>query len=209
MVKANRKLKPVPKPIRLDIGCGTQKREGWVGLDAIPFQGVDHVFHIGRDSWPFEDGSVEEAYCSHVLEHLTNLGEKWERVHFFNELWRVLKLGGQCEIILPHWCSPRYYGDPTHKEPFSEMAWLYLQKKWRQTNAPHDDAEMVERIPGIKSDVKAQLLKQCYRCDFSMPPGPGFTMHPALIGKHPEHIQTAITFYKDACQDMMNTITKV
>jgi hypothetical protein len=49
----------------------------------------------------------------------------------------VLKKGAKAEITVPHWASARYYGDPTHKEPFSEFAWLYLNAEWRKANAPH------------------------------------------------------------------------
>src|SRR5262245_34819915 len=112
---------PAEKIIKLDLGCGPNRREGFVGVDSIKFDKVDVVLNIGSDPWPWEDNSVEEAFCSHTLEHLTNLNDKWERVHFFNELYRVLKPNKGCLVVLPHWNSTRYFGDPTHKEVFSEF----------------------------------------------------------------------------------------
>ena len=87
MAKAQRKLQVVEKtePLKLDLGCGPRKREGFTGVDAIKFDGVDLVQDL-RKPWQWEDGSVEEVHCSHFLEHLTG----FERVHFFNELYRVL-----------------------------------------------------------------------------------------------------------------------
>ena len=35
-------------------------------------QGVDFVVDL-RQPWPWRDGTVEEAFCSHVVEHLTPL----------------------------------------------------------------------------------------------------------------------------------------
>ena len=58
----------------IDIGCGGKKKEGFIGLDQYLMPGVDHVLDIGTERWPFADGSVDEAYSSNFLEHLTNLG---------------------------------------------------------------------------------------------------------------------------------------
>ena len=61
------------------------KKEGFVGCDVLAFEGVDYVCDLSKDKFPFEDSSVDEFHCSHFLEHLTGP----ERIHFFNELWRV------------------------------------------------------------------------------------------------------------------------
>lgn len=171
--------------MKIDLGCGKNKREGFVGCDQYAMEGVDHVFNIGSEVWPFEDNSVDEAHAAHFIEHLTNHNDKWERVHFFNELYRVLKVGGTATIILPHWNSNRYYGDPTHKEPFSEMGMYYLSKEWRSTQAPHTDK---------------QWNPNGYGCDFEATWGNG--MHPALMSRNQEYQQYAMQWYKEAVQDL-------
>lgn len=124
--------------MRLDIGCGKNKikvegQDDWLGVDSIAFDGVD-VVHDMRQPWPWEDNSVDEVYCSHFLEHLTGA----ERIHFFNELHRVLKPGTQARIITPHWSHERAYGDPTHQwPPVCSWTYFYLEKAWRDINAPH------------------------------------------------------------------------
>ena len=65
--------------MKIDIGCGGKKKEGFIGLDQYLMPGVDHVLDIGAQPWPFADESVDEAYSSNFLEHLTNLGERFER----------------------------------------------------------------------------------------------------------------------------------
>jgi SAM-dependent methyltransferase len=186
-------LAEVPQPIRIDIGCGKNKREGFIGLDQHPFAGVDHVLNFGSAVWPWADNSVDEAHCSHVIEHLTNFGDKWERVHFFNELYRVLKPGAKCALIFPHWASSRFYGDPTHKEPLSEWWSFYLLKSWRVTNAPHCD---YDQAPGPQS----------YQCDFDVTYG--YNLHPSLNTRNQEYQMTALTFWKEAAQDIVATLTK-
>lgn len=177
MGKKKTKEKP---PLRLDFGCGPHKREGFTGVDVRKFPGVDIVRNVAKGKWPWKDGSVDEAHCSHMLEHLT-----WpERVHFLNELHRVLKPGGQCQIIIPHWASSRYYGDPTHKEPMSEFAFMYLNADWRKTNAPHTD----------------------YTCDFGV--AWGYNLHPTLQTWNEERRMEAVQWFKEAAMDTVATLTK-
>ena len=119
--------------VKLDLGCGKNKQAGFHGVDAQAFEGVDTVADL-RQPWPWEDGSIEEVHCSHFVEHLTNP----ERLHFWDELYRVLKPKAQARIITPHWSHACAYGDPTHQwPPMSEWAAYYLNKGWRDVNAPH------------------------------------------------------------------------
>lgn len=177
--------------MKLDIGCGSNKKEGFIGVDVIPFEGVDHVFHAGRDKWTFEDDSVDEIYASHFLEHLTNLNEQWERIHFFNEAFRVLKKDAKMTLIFPHWASQRYYGDPTHKEPFSEFGFYYLDKEWRKVNAPHACIEH---------------SKDGYSCDFHATWG--YNLRQDIMTRNQEFQQYAMANFKEAISDIIATLTK-
>ena len=185
------KLKAVLKKtlIKLDLGCGPNPKEGFIGVDSIAFNDKVKQFDLGSSEWPWADNSVEESYCSHFLEHLTNLDDKWERVNFFNELYRVTIAGGKCHLVIPHWCSNRYYGDPTHKEPFSEMGFYYLDPNWRVGNAPHAD---------IKNNPNG------YSCHWNCTWG--YAMHESLHARNSEYQQFAIQFYKEACQDIICTM---
>lgn len=182
------------KIVKLDLGCGPNKQAGFTGVDAIQFDGkVDVVTDLRFGPWPWEDNSVDEVHCSHFLEHLTNFNDKWERVLFFNELGRILKPGGKATIIFPHWCSTRFYGDPTHKEPFSEMGFYYLSKDWRAGNSPHCDSRTA---PGPHS----------YNCDLEA--SWGYSMHQALMSRNSEFQQDAMAWKKEAVQDIIATVKK-
>jgi hypothetical protein len=173
---------------KIDIGCGTKKQKGFIGLDKISFPGVDYVLNIGVDRWPFEDGSVTEAYTSHFVEHLTAV----ERIHFCNELYRVLAKDGKCTLIVPHWSSSRAFGDPTHQwPPMGEFWFMYLAKKWRDENAPHTDADNWE---------------QGYKCDFEVTWGYG--MSPILLSRNAEFQQFAVNFYRESVYDIHASLTK-
>jgi hypothetical protein len=118
----------------VDVGCGKSKQPGFIGMDIIKFDGVDIVHDVKVTPWPFEDNSIDEVHSSHFVEHLS--GE--ERIPFFNELYRVMKVGAKATIVCPNWSHERAYGDPTHKwPPISTWTFFYINKGWRDVNAPH------------------------------------------------------------------------
>jgi SAM-dependent methyltransferase len=198
------------QPIKLDLGCGTQKRAGFFGVDRRRFAGVDGVTDLTRKSWIFEDreiggikllaaeggytlpdNSVAEAYCSHFLEHLEHNQRAPERVRFMNELWRVLIPGGAATIITPHWASNRAYGDFTHADkPVTEMFYSYLDKAWRHSNAPDNDIE---------------YNPDGYYCDFESKLG--HSIHPEFASKTPEEYNFAVSWYKDAAMELHASLT--
>jgi len=196
-------VKPERALLKLDLGCGPKPRDGFIGVDAIDFGNAEIVKHDLRVTpWPFSDNSVVEANCSHFLEHLTNLDDKWERVHFFNELWRIMvpveyNAGGApakgfCRLVIPHWASNRYYGDPTHKEPFGEMAICYLDPDWRKANAPHTD---IQHNPNG------------YNCHWAC--SYEYSLHQDLNGRNAEYVRWALTFFKDAALDLILTMSAI
>jgi hypothetical protein len=173
--------------LRIDLGCGPNKREGFIGADSIAFPNVDIVTDL-TETWPWSDESVDEAHASHFIEHLNAL----QRIHFVNELYRVLKKDAKATIIAPHWASCRAYGDPTHVfPPVCEFWFYYLQKTWRMQNAPHTDV---------------QHMKGGFACDFESTWG--YNMHPLLVPRNQEYQTYAVSWYKEAAQDIAATLTK-
>jgi hypothetical protein len=192
------------KPLLLDLGCGKNPREGFTGVDAIDFgqgvvlnlvelmpkgslcvtdNGVSAAIPLTKyRPWPWEDNSVTEVHCSHFVEHL----KPHERIHFANELHRVLIPGGKATIIVPHYASERSYGDLTHEWPPVVGFWFsYLDKLWRSVQAPHNTE---------------------YTCDFHATWG--FSMHPQIATHNQEYQMHALTFWREAAQDMIATLVK-
>lgn len=83
-------------PLRLHIG-GTEAKPGWKILNVQPGPGVDFVGDC-TDLGRFADGSVQEIYASHVLEHLS-YQDRLPRA--LGELYRVLRPGGAAMISVP------------------------------------------------------------------------------------------------------------
>jgi hypothetical protein len=200
--------------VKLDLGCGKSKKQGFLGIDRRRFDGVDGVTDLTKKKWIFDqpvlgqlkllpenldgsagfilpDNSVAEAHCSHFLEHLEHNQRQPERVRFMNELWRVLIPGGIATVITPHWASNRAYGDFTHADkPVSEMFYVYLNKEWREAHAPDNDIE---------------FNPDGYSCDFDHELGYG--LHPDIAQRPQEEHNFALSWYKEAALDLFARLT--
>lgn len=129
--RLNGKVTEEPKPLRLDLGCGQNKRPDFTGVDIAKVPGVDVVHDLFKFPWPFKDGCVEEVHASHFFEHVPAK----LRFRFMDELWRILKLGGKSQFICPYWSSMRSVQDTTHEwPPICEASFLYFNKEWRKAN---------------------------------------------------------------------------
>lgn len=142
--------------MKVEIGGGTKPRQGYRNFD--PMLDGEWGGRLGYDRIPASDGSVSAVYASHVLEHIP---QGQPRVDALNEVWRVLRSGGEFEIVVP--CvgytdhlhlthvpprstgsgDPKYagwqaWGDPTHVSQwwFPESFW-YLTEGSFKPNADY------------------------------------------------------------------------
>jgi SAM-dependent methyltransferase len=97
---------------RLNLGCGTDIRSGWVNLDRSALPGVDVAHDIEQLPLPFSDDSFDYVLCQDVLEHV-------DCPALLSDIWRILRPGGTVHIRVPHFTSAQAYGDPTHKKFFT------------------------------------------------------------------------------------------
>src|SRR5436309_921097 len=87
VARADTVLRPMA-PARLNLGSGTDVREGYVNLDIAALPGVDVVHDLSRLPLPFEDAQFEEVLCKDILEHL-------DYVPVLRELHRIIRPGGR------------------------------------------------------------------------------------------------------------------
>jgi len=115
------------KLVKLDIGCGKNKREGFIGIDIDPNSDADII--VSALSLPFDDDSVDEIHSSHLVEHFSPK----EAEKFFAEIYRVLKKGSRAFLkIDTDWTKKRLLQkDPTHKHRYSVRE---IKKMLRQFN---------------------------------------------------------------------------
>jgi SAM-dependent methyltransferase len=98
--------------MKLNLGCGQHRADGYINVDAAPQCAPDQVVDLEVFPWPWADGSVEVARFHHSLEHMG--GDPKVFLKLMQELYRVLAPGGRVQITAPHPRSDAYLGDPTH-----------------------------------------------------------------------------------------------
>jgi hypothetical protein len=132
--------------------------------------------------WTQKTGSVTEGAAAFLVQFLKPV----ERIHFANELYRVLKPAAKFQIITPHWASNRAYSDMSFEwPPVVEQWYFHLNKDWRKVNNP---------------------VEKRYKCDFDITFGYG--LHQLIIPRPQEYQQHAVTFWKEAAQDLIVTVSK-
>jgi len=114
-----RLLKKPVDPILLDLGCGSKKRDGYIGLDKVSLNGVDIVADL-ESGIPLEDNSVDGVSSTHFFEHINNI------ITLFKEIYRVCKNGSIIEFTVPYFTSIGAFQDPTHVRFFNENTLLYF-----------------------------------------------------------------------------------
>jgi ubiquinone/menaquinone biosynthesis C-methylase UbiE len=111
--------------MKIILGAGDEKIDGFVTCDYDPLCNPDYCFDLEKDTFPFEDNSVESVVANHVLEHL---GEGY--FHCLKEIYRVCKHGAIVHITVPHHRHDYFYNDPTHRRPITLDGLRLFSKKY-------------------------------------------------------------------------------
>ncbi|MEX1006987.1 MAG: methyltransferase domain-containing protein [Acidimicrobiia bacterium] len=131
--------------LRVDLGCGNVKRDGFVGIDQFAGPRVDYVLDLTTDVYPFPDESVDEVFSAHFLEHIESPD------HVFSEISRICRDGARIEFWTPY--------------AFTNEAFLYghlhgiTEAMWNHIGVAHRD----EYIPMLKG--RWQLERFVYVVD--------------------------------------------
>lgn len=86
--------------MKLNLGCGFRKKEGFTNVDRGTFCEPDVVVDLVKERWPWDDGTVEAAAFEFSLEQMGTKPEDLE--HVFKELYRVCKADAQIDILALH-----------------------------------------------------------------------------------------------------------
>lgn len=81
--------------MKLEVGAGGSPRPGYKHLDVVPGRDIDFVCPAWKT--PLADGSVEEVYARHFLEHLSPA----EADRTLREWLRLLAPGGAAHVVVP------------------------------------------------------------------------------------------------------------
>lgn len=143
---------------KLNLGCGTDIREGYINLDISNLPGVDVVHNIESLPLPFGDDTFDEIICQDVLEHV-------EYIPVLEEIYRIMKTNGALKIRVPHFSSKNNYIDPTHKKMFSWETFLFFVDDPSSTRGYYFPFKFAKA-----SQVKITFVKGMYFYDYLLEP---------------------------------------
>lgn len=151
------------KGFRLNLGCSDRLESGFLNVDrAEPCNLVVDL----SGPWPWVDGSVDFIRAWDLIEHLP------DKNHTMNEAFRVLRPGGQFDIIVPTTDGRGAWQDPDHKSFWNRNSFFYFTHgdphlhRFAPSNgvrcAYRIVAEHEERLPGevVKLHILLEAVKQ-------------------------------------------------
>lgn len=105
--------------VKVELGCGVTKNEGYLGIDRFPLPNVDIVADLDKGI-PLEDNSVDVIFCSHSLEHFDNFS------NIVSEIYRVCKHKAIVNILAPYYFETVNLANFYHKQVFNESTFRFF-----------------------------------------------------------------------------------
>ena len=106
--------------LKLNLGCGYRKLEGYVNLDDRSIVEPDLLCDISN-VLPYRDNEIDEVRAFDFLEHIP-IGKT---VKVIEDIYRVLKPGGLFEHFTPSTDGRGAFQDPTHISFWNINSWFY------------------------------------------------------------------------------------
>lgn len=123
--------------MKLNMGCGVNRREGWVNVDKEAACNPDLLLDVERFPWPLDDDSVDEMLFHHSLEHMGQSSSLF--LDIMQEIYRVCSHGATLQVNVPHPRHDHFLGDPTHVRAITPDLFALFSKKnnesWRHMGA--------------------------------------------------------------------------
>ncbi len=142
--------------MKLNLGCGQNRLEGYVNADREPSVEPDVVMDLEEFPWPFEDDSVDEVVANHVLEHVGATANVF--IGVMQELYRVCRGGALIRIAVPHPRHDNFLDDPTHVRAITPMTLQMFSKascaEWKRLGAANSPLALYADVDFELKDVQ-------------------------------------------------------
>lgn len=164
-------LNDMKGPIKLNVGCGTDYKDGWINIDNNTDNNIEKLdlnWDL-RNPLPFADESVDFIFNEHFFEHLT----VEEAMPAMQDLMRVLKPGGVMRIAMPDLENivHNYLHVPLKDDPVikafkidfvrTRAEWMNMSFRWWDHKWLYDWEELERRINDAGyTKVKREKLRK-------------------------------------------------
>lgn len=112
------------RSVRFDLGCGRAKQHGFIGIDILPYEGVDIVCDLEQYPWPFPDECASTVMASHLVEQLDP--RQHGLLRFMDEVWRITRPDGRFLAATWYPGTRPFYADPCFINAVNEVTWTYF-----------------------------------------------------------------------------------
>jgi SAM-dependent methyltransferase len=113
------------KGLWLNLGCGDDLLKDFCNVDLVLPDPVPLKGHVQQEDlrkpWVWLDSSIDFILAKDIIEHLP------DKIHTMNEAHRVLKPGGQMQIVVPTTDGTGAFQDPTHVSFWNRRSFLYYE----------------------------------------------------------------------------------
>lgn len=151
------------KFLKIDIGCGPNKKAGCIGFDCIKSETVDYVLDVVKEKLPLENGCADYIYSSHFFEHISNPNL------IFSEISRVAIDGAALEIWTPYAYSDDAfcYG---HEIFFTEEHWQHICVRFPDFYFPIVQARWLLRkiVYVVDGNAYEEITKKGFEIGFAI-----------------------------------------
>jgi len=122
------------KGLLLDLSPIPNKQKGFLGMARKVHPNVDVIHDPESFPFPFEDDSCHIVIAHYLVQKI----KPWLMVDFMNEVWRIVKPGGQFAISMPYANSASFYGDPTNCNQCNESTFYFFDPQFKEVYAYHE-----------------------------------------------------------------------
>ena len=145
--------------LKINLGSGNKKYEGFLNLDKFKYFKPDIVHDLEIVPYPFKDDEVEEIRMIHILEHIGKDSDTF--INIMKEIYRICCNNAKIEIVVPHPRNDDFLADPTHVRPITTLGLQLYDKdlniEWKKAGAAN--SQLALRQEKFIRDLKTALIR--------------------------------------------------
>ncbi|MVO98118.1 class I SAM-dependent methyltransferase [Paenibacillus lutrae] len=145
--------------MKIDLGCGTRKHPGFIGLDRIALPGVDVECDL-NNGIPLEDHSVDFVMASRSLEYIEDL------MGIMREIYRVCRHKAIVCILAPYAHTSYHLTNPYFRSYFDEHLPRYLTDEMYLYDPLQENQYFIEPLAGINREGNSEIDFRLLQCEF-------------------------------------------